>query len=110
MEITGTLNPAVESHLKAYCEKKGYSTDQKDMVDLVLEEHTVWRETGDSHRWYDEEYCVVKIDGKLIGYAWYHMTGDASPNDMGLDVDLSSIEFAEEYQVTETKYRPLATA
>ena len=109
METTGKLNAEIESHLKTHCKKNGWTPSKEIYTEILLEAKRIWTEIGASHRWYNEKYVVVEIDGKLIGYAGYHLTGDNNASDMGLQFDLSNVEFCEEYQETITKYRPIAT-
>jgi hypothetical protein len=107
MDITGKLNPEMQKFLENVCLREGFGTTDKDFAELLSESGEVYSEIGDAHRWYDEKTVVVKIDGKFIQYEGYHLTGDDSASDMGLEFDLSSVQFCEPYEVTVTKYRPL---
>lgn len=109
MDTCGTLNEEIQKLLDAHNASKGFPVTIGNAVEALLEGREVFSELGGSHRWYDEEIRVVEIDGNLFQYAWYHVTGDTSISDMGLDFDLSSVELVEEYTetVVVTKYRPI---
>lgn len=107
MDVTGQLNPEIRKILEGESKRNGWGTTDRDFAEILTESKEVYSEIGFSHRWYDEKFVVVQIDDKLIGYDWYHLTGDGSISDMGLKFDLSSVKFCEEYQVTVTKYRTI---
>jgi hypothetical protein len=107
MDVTGKLNPEIQKVLEGVCLREGWGTTDKDFAEVLLESKELYSEIGSSHRWYDEKTLVVQVEGKLIQYDDYHITGDNSASDMGLDFDLSSVKFCEAYQVTVTKYRPI---
>ncbi len=110
MDTTGKLNPEIEKILEAHCIKNGWGTTERDFAEVLTEGREVYSEIGSSHRWYDEKFIVIKIDDNYIGYNYYHVTGDNGISDMGLDFDLSSVCFCEEYQVFITKYRAIEKA
>lgn len=105
MDTTGELGLEIEKFLEGAVAPDGWGATIADIVNMLLDVDVVYSEIGRKHRWYDEKTVVVKIDGRLIGYDWYHLTGDNNASDMGLEFDLSSVAFYEEYQVTVTKYR-----
>ena len=107
MDVTGKLNPEIQKVLESVCLREGWKTTDKDFAEVLLESEEVYSEIGAAHRWYDEKTVVVEIEGKLIQFDDYHLTGDNSKSDMGLEFDLSSVKFCEAYQVTVTKYRPV---
>lgn len=88
-------------------EKHEYGTTDDDIKELLTEATTIYKELGSSHRWYDEEFRVVNIDGMLIGYDWFHVTGDNSVSDMGLEFDINSICQVEKKQRTIDYYQPI---
>lgn len=105
METTGKLNPEMQKFLEDVCAREGWDTTDKDIAYFLLEAKEVYSEIGHHHRWYDDKTVVVEVDGKFIQYDYYHFTGDGN---IELDFDLSSVKFCEPYQVTITKYRPIA--
>lgn len=110
MDVIGTLNHEIRKVLEGVCLRKGWGTTDSDLVEVLTESaesKELYSEIGPSHRWYDEKMVVVQIEGKLIQYDDYHLTGDISASEMGLEFDLSSVKFCEAYQVTVTKYRPV---
>ena len=100
------MNQKIKDHIIAYCESKGYGTTDDDIIDVLQESKEVYSEIGSPHRWYDDMFIVVNINGMLNGYDWYHITGDNSPSDMGLDFDLDSVCEVEEKQKMVTYYIP----
>ncbi len=78
-------------HLKAHCAKHGWGETDEDIKEVLTDARPIFREITGSHRWYDDEFRVVEIDGMLIGYYGYHITGDNSAKDMDLDYDLKKV-------------------
>jgi hypothetical protein len=109
MNVIGKLNPEIQKILESVCLREGWGTTDADFAEILSECEEIYSEIGSSHRWYDEKTVVVQIEGILIQYDWYHLTGDASASDMGLGFDLSSVKFCEAYQTTITKYRPISS-
>lgn len=107
MDVTGNLNPEIQKILENVCNKHGWEISDATFAEILIEADWVDSEIVNSHRWYDEKSVVVKIEDRFIQYQYYHVTGDNSLSDMGLEFDLSSVVFCEEYQVTITKYRPI---
>jgi len=107
METYGKFTPEIEEFLKADCQRIGCEPSLPNMIEALTEGEEVSCEIGSAHRWYDEETKVVRVNGRLIQYDWFHVTGDNSISDMGLQFDLNQVVFCEEYQETVTKYRPV---
>lgn len=85
------MNEKVRAHVMAYALKEGWEIENdKDLVEVITEADEVHSSIESSHRWYDDTWNVVKINGMLIGYAGYHITGDNSMFDMGLEYDLDT--------------------
>ena len=91
-------------------------TGQRQLNDEIeLKEFLLYRakevktEILDSHRWYDSINQIVIIGTVYIRYAWYHMTGDDNPQDMGLDFNYDSISIVEPYEETVINYRNIQT-
>ena len=86
------MNDKIRKHLTAINEKNGWITDDKSLFETIRDMgKLVYTEIGSSHRWYDEVFKVVELEGMLIGYKDFHITGDNSVADMGLKYDADSI-------------------
>lgn len=94
------MNDKIRNHVACVCG----ASDEEDVVECIREARVVYSKIGCSHRWYDEEFVVVDIGGMLIGYQWYHTTGDMSASEMDLDFDVGSITEVEARQVVTTEY------
>lgn len=101
------MNEKIKSHLLAYCESNNWDADEENIIECLKEAKTIYSEIGPSHRWYDEKFCVVEINGMLIGYDWFHVTGDTSISDMGLEFDINSVCEVEKKQKTIYYYEKL---
>jgi len=88
-----------------YAESKDYDTDDNSLMEIITEADEVERETYSSSRWYDTQTVVVKIEDKFVSYIDYHITGDNSMFDMGLEYNLADCEEVEPYETIVTKYR-----
>lgn len=82
------MNKKIKKHLENYCRKQKYNTTE---LEALLEGKEIFSKTTKSHRWYDAIFRVVEVDGMLIGYDWFYMTGDNSPSDMDLEFDVKSV-------------------
>lgn len=105
-------NYILNYYLKEYQDNIPFTDEQiKDLDslirDVLMEEPILYKELGSQHRWYINEFRVVSIDGMLIGYHWYHVTGDNSPSDMGLKLDLNKVCEVEEKEKTIKYYTPI---
>lgn len=98
------MNQKIKDHLSQYLIKNKWEVNEDNMIESLMEAKNVFTEIGAAHRWYDEKFVVVNIDGMLIGYDYYHVTGDTSISDMGLDFDINSVCEVEEKQKTITIY------
>jgi hypothetical protein len=102
------MNNKIKEHLIQYAQKNGWDCEENDdFIEILKEADSVYSEIGASHRWYDDMFIVVSIDGILIGYDWYHITGDNSAADMGLKFDLESVCEVEEKEKTIKYYEPI---
>jgi uncharacterized protein YuzE len=101
------MNEKIKAHVIAYAEKQGYGTDNDTLYEIIREGKQVYSEIGSSHRWYDEMFIVTEVDGMLIGFDWFHVTGDTSISDMGLDFEPDSICEVEAKEVTKIVYTKL---
>ena len=100
------MNEKVKAHLTAYCQKNSWGISNNDFEEILIEAKPVFKEIGSAHRWYDEEFRVVNIDGMLIGFSWYHLTGDNSIRDMDLEFDFNSVSQVEKKQRMVDYYEP----
>lgn len=109
------MNEIIKNAISIYCEqyKITIPEDEKDYADLVEEILTdarpIYSEIGSSHRWYDDKFVVVDIAGILIGYDWFHITGDNSASDMGLEFDIESVCQVEKREKTVSYYEKIAS-
>lgn len=101
------MNEKIKAHLTAYCQKNGWGTSDKDLMESISEQKTIHKEIVGSHRWYDDEIRVIEIDGMLLQYAGFHFTGDHSMRDMDLEYDLDSVIEVEKTQRMVDCYIPL---
>lgn len=98
------MNEKIKAHLTAYCQSKGWATDDDSIKELLTETKPLFKEVGDAHRWYDELFIVVDINGMLLGYDYYHTTGDNSLKDMDLELNLNTVREVEAKEKTVTYY------
>ncbi len=116
------MNEKVKQHLIAYNKKmaethSGFDLHEDDPIILqeeLLETlfdcgNEVYREKGDSHRWWNDVWIVKDIDGMLIGYDGAETTGDNSPTEVGWEFNDSSIceVKAVTKTITTTVYEPI---
>lgn len=92
----------MKADLKAFLEERS----KGDLYDLLTSKKVFYQEPAGRHRWWNDVYTVVEIDGRLIGFIDGETTGDDGLYDVGWKFDESTISEAEAYEVTVTKYRP----
>ena len=51
----------------------------------------IYEEKMSSHRWWDDYFVVMEIDGKLIGFETARTTGDLTPDEVGWEFDTDTI-------------------
>jgi hypothetical protein len=85
------MNEKIRQHLSEYATSKNWQTDDDSLFEIIREAKSVYSETIGSHRWYDDTFMVVDVNGMKIGYNGFYMTGDNNPSDMGLSYDIDSI-------------------
>jgi uncharacterized protein YuzE len=93
-------------YVKKLCADSGYEPTPKNMVEVLCCGKQVHREVTGEHRWYEDTFIVVDLKGRLIGFDFFHTTGDANWRDMDLEFDQSSICDVEAVQQTVTTYQP----
>lgn len=97
------MNEKVRAHVTAYALGQGWEIESdKDLIEVITEAEEIHSSIKGSHRWYDDTWNVVVINDMLIGYAGYHITGDSSMFEMGLEYDLGT--FTECKQVEKMAY------
>lgn len=105
------LNEKIRKHLNKLCVNKGWlENDEEAFSEIVRYGKIVFTEVGESHRWYSEEWNVVDVDGMLIGFGDFYITGDNSASDMGLEFDWGSVCEVEAVEVMKTIYKPKGDA
>lgn len=85
------MTEKIKQHLVEYAASKNWQTDDDTLFEIVRESKEVYSEKISSHRWYDDTFIVVEVNGMYIGYHDFYMTGDNNASDMGLDYDINSI-------------------
>lgn len=98
------MNEKVKKHLAAYAEKQGWGTSDKELFEILMESKVIYSEIVGEHRWYEDEFRVVEVDGMLIGYEGFHTTGDASWRDMDLEHDIKTIREVSKKEKTVVVY------
>lgn len=102
----GKMNDKIKAHLEAVCKNNDWETSDAGLMETLKEAKEVYREPGDSHRHYDELLRVVDVDGMIIGFQDFYMTGDMCMSDTDLEYDLSEIREYEPKEITKTIYVP----
>ncbi|CAL9980386.1 hypothetical protein VPHK567_0241 [Vibrio phage K567] len=98
-------------HATAWNKERGYDCSEDGLVETIVEclsEYTVQTTTESEHRWYDRRSVVhqITIDGvaRYFSIPDFHITGDNSARDMGLEVELSDIKEVYAKEITTTVY------
>ena len=97
----------VREFLTAYSESQGYGIELDSLLECMTEGKKVWRDPNtDQHRWYICQDVVVDVEGTLIKYTDYIITGDNGMADMDLEYDIDSASIVEKKtrEVIETYY------
>lgn len=102
------MNQKIKNHLIAFNQKEGYGITDKDLLETITETKPIFTQIIGKHRWYEDEFRVVEIDGMLIGYDGFHTTGDTSWRDMDLEYDIDSVCEVEKKQKTIDYYDKVA--
>lgn len=102
------MNAKIKDHLTAYANANGYDTTDDGLMNILLDTYDyVFEEITGSHRWYEDKFVVVEIDGMLIGFDTFHTTGDNNWRDMDLEHDINSVCEVVKKEVTTTVYEPV---
>jgi hypothetical protein len=97
------MNEKVRKHVKEYCEKKGWGTTDRDIIETITNGTQKAREEIDRHRWWVEYFYTVEIEGMNIGYCDCE-TDDGV--DRGYEFDVNSICEVIPVQKTIIIYKP----
>ncbi|HEX6427973.1 MAG TPA: hypothetical protein VF008_09825 [Niastella sp.] len=98
------MNEKIRQHLSEYATSNNWQTDDGTLFEIIREAKRVYSVKIGSHRWYDDVFIVVDVNGMKIGYNDFYMTGDNSPSDMGLEYDIDSICEVRPVEKTVTVY------
>lgn len=85
------MNTKILEHLKKHNEKHGWATDEACIIETLTEAKVIWSKKTSQHRWWNDIFRVVKINGMLIGYDYAEATGDNSLRDLGWEFNMESI-------------------
>ena len=100
-----TKSPAELKQIVAdYCVTKGWEPNDLNMQEVLLYNDAVFTEHRDSHRWWNDEFRVVKVGDTLIGCMGATTTGDRSPEEVGWSFEWDSLCEVEAKEVTTTVY------
>jgi hypothetical protein len=106
------MTPAIKQHVSEYNRSKGWGTEDSDLIATITDSYEIWDDPNvDSHRWWDNFFRVVDVNGMKIGFLWASTTGDDSAKDKGWEFDPSTICEVEEKTETRviTTYVPKKT-
>jgi len=103
------MNQEIKDFLNTYSVENGWGIieDGKFISHLLKEEKVISEEYGYKSRWYTEVSKVVKIKDRYFLFGDYHITGDGSASDMGLEFDDATIVEVAPVEVKVTKYLPI---
>jgi hypothetical protein len=101
------MDNEIREHLKAYCEKEGWSTNDETLFELLFDAPNLERKEVGQHRWWNEFRYVVEINGMLIGYIYAEANRDESMADLGYDFDPSTICKMTQVEKTIITYEPV---
>ena len=99
------MNLKIKEYLEKFNADNGYGTSDKDIIETLLEEEEVYRETLTKHRWWIGIFVVVDVGGKLIGYDWAETTGDNTAEEAGWEFDPESICEVKTQEVKQIIYK-----
>jgi hypothetical protein len=100
------IDKKILEHVTKYNISKGWTTDEKSIVQTIRESNHIYSALVDSHRWWDIYLCVVKIDGMFIGFYDGYATGDDHAEDVGFSFETESIMEYEPQEIKKTIYIP----
>jgi len=102
------MNEKVRKHVVQYYESEGGSTDDATIIETITDVYPyLHREEIGNHRWWNDYFYVVEIDGMLIGYVDAEANRDESVYDLGYEFDPSSICEVRSVEKTVVTYEPI---
>ena len=99
------MNSKIREHVSRYNASKGWPTTDEAIIETITESE-IYRDHGDSHRWWTEYFRVANVDGMLIGYKYAETTGDESARDKGWEFNPNSICEVDAIEKTIIVYQP----
>lgn len=90
--------------IKDYCVSRGWGDSDNVLEEMLTSADTVFEKQSGSHRWWNDIFKVVDIDGTLIGFTDAQTTGDSSASEMGWSIDWSGLCEVEKKEVMTTVY------
>lgn len=103
------INKNVKEILDNYCKNHNLTISEESQYVEILTEcgDEIKNKKCGSHRWYDDIEIVSKYDDRYIKYYDFYTTGDMSPSDMDLNIDLSEAVEVVPYEeaVVKVKYK-----
>ncbi len=105
---SNTMDENVRSHVAQYCKKKGWATDDATIIEAITDIYPyLHREGVGNHRWWNDYFYVIEIDGMFIGYYDAETTGDMSAYESGFEFGSSSIHEVKAVEKTVIVYEPV---
>ena len=96
------MNNELREFLRSYMERGGFKYDS--LVELLHDMPFIYREETSTHRWWNEYFYVVNVDGRLVGFTYAEANRDESVSDLGYSPDENSICNVKEIQKVITVY------
>jgi hypothetical protein len=90
--------------VKDYCISKGWGDSEATLEEALTCDEPIYREPAGGHRWWNDVFKVVNINGTLIGFIDAETTGDQSAREMGWSIDWNKLCEVEAKEVTMTVY------
>ena len=100
------MNQKIKDHVTKHLLSEGYVVKNEDeIIETIRDSDIIHKEDCGNSRWWKNTWCVVNIDGMLIGFEDAETTGDDSAQDKGWEFDPESIHEvkAETKEVVVTK-------
>jgi hypothetical protein len=94
----------LKEFVKVYCRSRGWMDDDLNVEEVLLYGDTVYTRVDGEHRWWNDVFRVIDIDGTLIGCYGAQTTGDNSPRDVGWQFDWNSLCEVERREVVTMVY------
>ena len=101
------MNDKIKNHVTSYCQKKGWTTSEADLIETIREAKEVWTGNDDEHRHWIEYDAVVEIDGMFIQFISAKGAGDMGVYDAGWEFNESSIIEVEPKEIKIVTYVPV---